>query len=335
MNRRVLVIGVIAVAVAAATALYVRRDRGAPYYTGFVEGEERVLRSEVTGRVLQVAYAEGDPVPANRVVATLDDRDIVARITSKQGELGVLDADIRTQTERIALVESTWQRDLNARRAELHQAEAAADLAQRTLTREQELTKSGASTAQLLDENRSRRDQAHSALQRNQELLARAEAEERSIALARRELDSLHEKRDLAVAQLAELEVLHSKYVIRSPATATVMQTQFIWPGELAQPGTAVAAVLDPADKYVQIYVAVADVGRLRVGKHVEIELDSQPGTRVPGEVSFIADKANFTPEKIETRSDRMGQVYRAKVRILDGVERLQPGTEGNVYLAS
>jgi hypothetical protein len=28
-----------------------------------------------------------------------------------------------------------------------------------------------------------------------------------------------------------------------------------------------------------------------------------------------------------------MGQVYRAKVRILEGVERFQTGTEGNVYL--
>jgi hypothetical protein len=63
------------------------------------------------------------------------------------------------------------------------------------------------------------------------------------------------------------------------------------------------------------------------------IELDSAPGRRVPGEVRFVADEANFTPEKIETRDDRVAQVYRAKVRILEDVERFQPGTEGNVYL--
>jgi HlyD family secretion protein len=111
------------------------------------------------------------------------------------------------------------------------------------------------------------------------------------------------------------------------------VQTQFAWPGELAQPGTAILSVLDPADKYVQVYVPVADVGRLRIGQRVEIDLDSRPGERIPGEISFIADKANFTPEKIETRSDRLGQVYRAKVRILERAETLQPGTEGNVYL--
>ena len=79
----------------------------------------------------------------------------------------------------------------------------------------------------------------------------------------------------------------------------------------------------------MQVYVPVADTDRFRVGRKVEIELDSEPGHRVPGEVSFVADTANFTPEKIETRSDRLGQVYRAKVRILEGVERFQPGHGG------
>jgi HlyD family secretion protein len=314
---------------------YVRHRHAPLYYTGFVEGEERIIRSEVTGRVLQVKYVEGDPIPAEEIIAVLDDRDIQARIKSKQEEIAVLDAEQRTQAERVALVESTWARDVSARRAELQQAESAADLAERTFTREQGLVKTGASTAQLLDDNRARRDQARAALQRAREVLGRTEAEEHTIAVARHELESLRQRRDLAQAQLAELQVTESKYVIRSPGVATVVQTQFIWPGELAQPGTAIVSVLDPADKYVQIYVPVADVGRLQLGQRVEIELDSQPGQRVPGEVSFVADKANFTPEKIETRSDRMGQVYRAKVRILEGVERFQPGTEGNVYVTA
>ncbi len=334
MQRKLMVPVVVLIGAAAGGGWYLRHNHAPLYYTGFVEGEERVLRSEVTGRVLQVKFAEGATVPAEEIVALLDDRDIQARIRSKQEERAVLDAELGTQAERIALVESTWKRDVNARQAELQQAQSAADLAERTFAREQGLVKTGASTAQLLDDARARRDQARSALQRAREMLARTEAEERSIAVARHELASLRQRRDLTEAQLAELQVTQSKYVIRSPGVATVVQTQFIWAGELAQAGTAIVSVLDPADKYVQIYVPVADVARLHVGQRVTIELDSQPGRRVPGEVSFIADKANFTPEKIETRSDRMGQVYRAKVRILEEVERFQPGTEGNVYLA-
>ena len=94
-----------------------------------------MIRSEVTGRVLEVRYAEGATIPANAVIAVLDDRDIQARINSKQEELAVLDADMRTQTERIALVESTWTRDVSARQADLRQAQSAHDLAATHLRR--------------------------------------------------------------------------------------------------------------------------------------------------------------------------------------------------------
>jgi multidrug resistance efflux pump len=127
--------------------------------------------------------------------------------------------------------------------------------------------------------------------------------------------------------------VTRGKFDIRAPDVPTVVQTQFIWPGEFAQPGTAVVGVLDPQDKYVQIYLPVAAMGKVHVGSKVEFELDSTPHRRIPGEISFIADQANFTPEKIETRGDRVGQVYRAKVRVLQDAALLKPGTEGNVYL--
>ncbi len=333
MKRNVLLSLVAAAGVAAAIFFYRHRGPTQLHYTGFVEGEERIIRSEINGRVAEVRFAEGDTVPPDAVIAVIDDNDIKSRIASKRQELGVLDAEIRTHEERIQLVESTWASDLAARKADQRLAESADDVARRTYEREAGLVKSGASTAQLLDDNRARRDQARSSLDRARDLVTRTEAEGRQVALARLELAAARQRRALAVAQLGELEVNQSKYTIHAPSTATVVQTQFLWPAELAQPGAAVLSLLDPNDKYVQLFVPVADSALLTLGKRVAIELDSQPGRRIAGEVSFIADKATFTPEKIETRSDRMGQVYRVKVRILEAVERLQPGTEGNVYL--
>jgi HlyD family secretion protein len=315
--------------------IYLRGRHGELHFTGFVEGEERVLRSEVSARVLEVRFAEGDAVPADAVVAQLDDAEIQARIHTKQHEIAAADADIARQEEQLALVQQTWQQDLLARQAELRQATASAELAQRTLERKKMLLKSNVASQESLDEARSRHDETHSAVDRAHDMLARAKAEERQIDVAQRELEVLRQRRELAAAQLEELRVVAARYQIHAPQVGTVLQTQLIWPGELAQPGTPVASVLDPEDKYVQIYVPVADVSALRVGQPVEIELDSALGTRTPGEVSFVADKANFTPEKIETRSDRIGQVYRVKIRVLKDAARLQPGTEGNVYLAS
>ncbi len=332
-RRTLLAVGLVAVLAVAATVAW-RSRSGTTHYTGFVEGEERILRSEVTGRVVEVAFGEGDAVPADAVVARLADEDVQSTLAAKRQEIAVQDADIRRQEEQVRLLETTWRTQLDAQRAELRQAEAGAVLAGRTLERERALVKSGASTGQLLDEARAGHDQATSATDRARDLVARQAAAEGEITVARYQLDVLRAQRDLAAAQLAELQVTASKYVIRAPGVATTAQTKFLWPGELAQPGSAVLSVIDPADKYVQVYIPVADLAAVNVGDRVEIELDSAPGKRVPGEISFLADQATFTPEKIESRSDRMGQVYRAKVRILEDVERFQPGTEGNVYLA-
>jgi len=332
VDRRV-IIALVGVALLGLVAWRIRADKPLERFTGFVEGEERIVRSEVTGRILEIAYVEGDQVPADSIIARIDPSEIQSRIESKRRELDVLQAETRSQEERVRLAETTSERDLAARRADVDQATSAADLADRTFVRERDLVSKGASTAQFLDDARAARDQARSALERAREVLGRTEAEKVGIEVARRALDALRERHRLLLAQLGELDVARAKYDIRSPSVATVVQTQFTWPGELAQPGAPMVSVLDPLDKYVQVYVPVEDVGRFTIGRRVEIELDSAPDRRIPGEVVFVADRANFTPEKIETRSDRIGQVYRAKVRILEGAERMQPGTEGDVVL--
>jgi HlyD family secretion protein len=333
MPRKLAVAVVAVAALAIAAYLYWRSGSGIEHFTGVVEGEERVIRSEVTGRVLAVEFSEGDSVPAEAVIARLDDRDIAARLRTHEQSLAVLAAEIARQEEQIATLERTWTQDVSAREADVRQAAAAAELAEATFRREQELIRTGASTQQLLDEARAARIQAVSARDRAGDMLTRTRAESGTIEVARRHLEVLRQQLALAEAERDELRVTQGKYVIRSPQVPTRVETQFLWPGELAQPGTPILALLDPSDQYVQLYVPVDALDRVRVGTRVAIELDSDPGRRVPGEVTFIADRANFTPEKIETRDDRLGQVYRAKVKILAEIERFRPGTEGNVYL--
>jgi HlyD family secretion protein len=328
--------GIVAAAVVLGLIVLVMlaRGRGANgRYTGFVEGEERVIRSEVAGRVLETACVEGAALEAGAVLARLDDAEIAAQVEAQRREVAVLDASVRAQTERVQLTRETWQRGRAARVAEVAAAEAAAAVAASTFAREQDLVRRGASTRQQLDDTRAARDQTASALARARQLLGRTDAEERTIDVAKQELEVLQARGAQARARLKELEVTAAKFAVRAPAVATVVQTQFAWPGELAQPGTALCSVLDPRDKYVRLYVPVPDLAEFPVGRRVEVELDSRPGERIPGEVSFVADVASFTPEKIETRTDRVGQVYRAKIRILEHPERLAPGTEGDVYL--
>ena len=118
MSKRIPIV-VAVLAVVAGAVWWLRAEHGPVHYTGFVEGEERVIRSEVAGRVLEVPFREGDQVPASAIVARLDDRDIAAKIATKRAEMETFDSQIRRQGEQVALTESTWQRDPSARGAQV------------------------------------------------------------------------------------------------------------------------------------------------------------------------------------------------------------------------
>ena len=115
---------------------------------------------------------------------------------------------------------------------------------------------------------------------------------------------SCSEQRTLAERQLGELEVQRAKHEIRAPATSRPScRPSCSGPASSRSPGPRVLAVLDPRDKYVQIYVPVG-------GPRTESASDAgsrssstaTPGGASPGRSVFVADQANFTPEKIETR---------------------------------
>ena len=71
----------------------------------------------------------------------------------------------------------------------------------------------------------------------------------------------------------------------------------------------------------------------LALGDRVEVSSDSFPSERFTGRVSFIARRAEFTPRNVQTPEERAKQVFRIKVDLEQGVERLRPGTPADVWL--
>ena len=121
-----------------------------------------ILRSEVTGRVLEVAVRRGRHrarrTRSSRASPTTTCGAASPRSASRSPSQ---EADIRRQEEQVRLVESTWktQRRRAARRAPPGRGRRRRSPT-RTLERERSLVQTGASTAQLLDEARAARDQA-------------------------------------------------------------------------------------------------------------------------------------------------------------------------------
>jgi HlyD family secretion protein len=332
MKRRVVVLLILVLAITAGAVYYFTTQRSRPLsFTGFVEGEEKVIKSEITGWVRKVAITEGSRVRVEDILAEIDSREFHSQVVQQELKLALIEAEIRQAENQLALARDLYPAQVRFAKANVAKAESDLEFARRDFERRKVLFKEEVIDAQKFDQAKNHIEVAQNVLIREREALANAEANLRQIQIAQDTLERL--KRQLAVERekLNQMHIVLNKYIIRSPCECTV-QTRLIREGEYVTAGTGIAALLDPLDKYVRIYIPVPDMGNVHVGDKVRIEPDALPGTFLPGEVSFIEDIAQFTPKNIEVRNDRITQVFAAKVRILENPEALKPGMEGTVY---
>ena len=333
MRRRIVgLLVLLFVSTAAGGAYYLTSQRVRPLlFTGFVEGEEKVIKSEVTGRVEKVPITEGSIVKQGDLLAEVDSREFRSQVVQQELKLALLEAQIQQAGNQLALARDLYPTQVRSAKANAARAESDLDFARKEFQRRKTLLEEEVIDQQTFDQAKNRLEVAQNVLAREREALANAEASLRQIQIAEDTLEVLRRQLAAEREKLSQVRIVLDKYTIRSPCACTV-QTRLIREGEYVSPGTGVATLLDPLDKYVRIYVPVPDMGKVHVGDRVRIEPDALPGTFIPGEVSFIEDMAQFTPKNIETRSDRITQVFATKVRILENPETLKPGMEGTVY---
>jgi HlyD family secretion protein len=302
--------------------------------TGFVEGEERVLRSEVQGRVLEVLSREGESVTRGALLVRIDARDAASKRDQQALAVALAAAEVAKAEAALALARTQVEGATRIAEAELARAEADAHLAKVSLERTRDIVKRRAASKQELDDAENAARRAETTLNRQQQALAQARDRRGEVKVAEETLAVLRARLPIEREKLRELDLLVEKYEVRAAETGTI-QARLLNPGELAQPGRAVISMLDEADKYVRVYIPVPDLRAIGVGTDVEIELDLLPGSRIPGKVEWIESQATFTPRKIYTQDDRTQQVYQARVRLAPGQARtVKAGAEANVRVA-
>jgi HlyD family secretion protein len=71
----------------------------------------------------------------------------------------------------------------------------------------------------------------------------------------------------------------------------------------------------------------------LQNGQKLRVTVDSFPGEDFIGTVSFVAREAEFTPSNVQTPEERSKQVFRIKVELESGLDKLRPGMAVDVWL--
>ena len=131
--------------------------------------------------------------------------------------------------------------------------------------------------------------------------------------------------------QIAQIEDQLLKSRITSPIQGTVL-TKYAEQGEFTAPGKALFKVSDMQQMYLRAYITSDQLTQLKQGQPVTVYADfgEDKMRTYPGTISWIADKAEFTPKTIQTRNERANLVYAVKIAVTnDGY--LKNGMYGEV----
>lgn len=320
---RLILIAVVVVAVAIAAILLLRRGRDddGVLAHGTVEATEADLGFMTSGRVAEVTVREGDRVDSGHVLARLDQTELVARRNAAAAQAvaarAVLDELLAgSRNEEVAQAKAAL------RAADSRLANRAGDV-----ERARTLYAGGAMSRQQLDAQETAYDVAQADADQAREqadLVTKGPRSERIAA----------QRAALAQAQAAvhQIDALVDFSVVRAPFAGIITERDRE-PGEAVPAGVPVVTLLNPADRWVRIYLSEAVVGHIHLGDAATITTDANDRA-YRGEVSFIASEAEFTPRNVQTTEERVKLVYQVRVRVVgDEGQDLKSGVPADVHL--
>lgn len=146
------------------------------------------------------------------------------------------------------------------------------------------------------------------------------------------ELDTRAAEIDRSKADVALIDTQLTNPIAESPIDGVVL-TKAAEVGEVLAPGTTVLTEGDLDHPWLRAYINEQDLGRVKLGTKVKVTTDSYPGKVYWGRVSFISDKAEFTPKQIQTEEERVKLVYRIKIDIANPAHELKSNMPADAEL--
>jgi HlyD family secretion protein len=102
-----------------------------------------------------------------------------------------------------------------------------------------------------------------------------------------------------------------------NPAAGTVL-VKYAEKGEMTAAGKALYKLGNLQVMTLRAYLSGGDLSRVKVGQTVKVMVDNGKDDykELQGTVSWISDKAEFTPKTIQTKDERANLVYAMKIKV-------------------
>jgi len=264
---------------------------------GQFEATETTISSKASGELLMYNVSEGDQLLAGKQVAKIDTTTLHLQKEELKAQLKAT----RTKIENISA-------EVEVQREQLQTAET-------NLKRIQNLLKDEAATQQQLDDIQGK------------------------VRTIRKQIDALQTQKQSVRAEInatqARINRINQQLtdaLVTNPVNGTVLTT-YVEQHELVGQGQPLYQIANLDTLELRVYVSGAQLPEIKLGQLVEVLVDKneEENQQLSGGISWIASEAEFTPKMIQTKQERVTQVYAVKVKVPNPDGILKIGMPGEV----
>jgi HlyD family secretion protein len=361
MSRKRIFLIILVAIILGGTTVYATwfRSDNALQGSGTVEARDIRVGSKVGGRIDKVLVREGDRVQPGQTLIAFDDKELQAsleqsRAAAEKAQRGYRPEEIAEARASAAQAKADYEMRLNGYRKEDVAAaqsdveRATADevrarldfqryeaLAQKDLVSKQQRDTAEANWKMALAQQQNyqhKLDQLKRGYRPEEIASAEAHYHETLATLEKFERGNRREDVELAKAAYAYDEARFRERQVTAPSAA-IVEVLDVRPGDIIAPNTPIATLLEQDQIYVRIYIPETELGRVQVGQKAEVRVDSFPKTMFDGVVEQINQQAEFLPRNVQTREERVHQVFGVKIRIDDPAGHVLAGMAADVKL--
>lgn len=254
--------------------------------SGTFEAIETIISAEANGKILAFNVAEGQQLQAGQMVGFIDTTELhLQKLQLQQNKVAVLTSrpqkQIQTKASREQLATAKRERDRMAN-----------------------LVKGGVANQKQLDD----------AIAHVATLEAQIRAQESTLGTT---TSSINEQGNLIAVQLQAINERLRKSKIINPVQGTVL-AKYVEQYEMTSVGRPLYKIADLSNITLRAYITGDQLTTIKLNQKVKIFTDNgdegyRSGT---GTVTWISDKAEFTPKSIHTKDERSNLVYAIKVNV-------------------
>ena len=282
--------------------------------TGTFEADEIIVSAEATGKILELHVEEGTSVVKDSVVGKIDPAAIELQKEQAASSVEALQQKTNDPAPQINILQSQLQ--LQSKQIDVYNEQL------RTLQKEQQrfqkLVAADAVPAKQLDDIDGQvnilKEQIGAARAQLQVLKSQINSQRQSVAIQNRNI--LSEKLPMK-KKVAQIQDQLNKTVIINPVTGTVL-TKYADANEYTATGKALYKIADLSIMKLRAYITGDQLAQVKLNQAVKVKVDDGKGKykELSGTITWISDKAEFTPKTIQTKEERANLVYAIKINV-------------------